>query len=153
MKLSAKRQRQIAEAANMLRENLANYSVAFTHPSRSKDFITLRIGAKERENFIVLFLDNQHKLIRDEILFKGTINAASVYPREVVKRALELNAAAVILGHNHPSGNSDPSNADINITRTIKKACDLLDIRVLDHIITGTTVTSLTERGLLHENS
>ena len=150
MKLTKKRQQIIDEAVCILRENMANYSTAYTNPKASKDYATLRIATEEREVFMVMFLDNRHRLIKDEIMFAGTINAASVYPREVVKRSLQLNAAALILAHNHPSGVSEPSSADVNITHKIQEACKLLDIRVLDHIIVGENPVSLAERGELH---
>ncbi|MGX2957421.1 RadC family protein [Ursidibacter arcticus] len=91
----------------------------------------------EREVFMVLFLDNQHRLIKQEKLFFGTINQASVHPREIIKAALKYNAAAIIVAHNHPSGNCKPSEADRYLTRKIEMACDLVDIRLVDHIIVG----------------
>ena len=91
----------------------------------------------EREVFMVIFLDNQNRLIRTEKMFFGTINQASVHPREVVKAALKCNAAAIIIAHNHPSGECTPSDADRHLTRRIKLACDLVDIRFVDHIIVG----------------
>jgi DNA repair protein RadC len=104
----------------------------------------------EREVFGCLFLDNRHRLIALEEMFLGTIDGASVHPREVVKRALKLNAAAVILAHNHPSGVAEPSQADELITARIRDALALVDIRVLDHLVVGgTTVTSFAERGLI----
>lgn len=91
----------------------------------------------EREVFMVLFLDNQNRLIKTEKLFFGTINQASVHPREVVKAALKCNAAAIIIAHNHPSGSCQPSEADRNLTKRLEMACDLVDIRLVDHIIVG----------------
>ncbi|MDG6881596.1 DNA repair protein RadC [Phocoenobacter uteri] len=91
----------------------------------------------EREVFMVIFLDNQHQVIKSEKMFYGTINQATVYPREVVKEALKCNAAAIILAHNHPSGNCTPSQSDYSLTDKIKLACDLVDIRLIDHIIVG----------------
>lgn len=107
----------------------------FSHPETVRDYLRMKIATDERENFAVLFLDNQHKLISSEVLFQGTFNASEVYPREVIKRALELNAAALILAHNHPSGISTPSESDKHITFKIKQAAELFDIRVLDHFI------------------
>ena len=102
------------------------------------------------EEFHVLFLDNQHRLLKHQCLFKGSLDGASVYPREVVKQALQHNAAAVILAHNHPSGIAEPSPADISITRRLKDALGLIDVRVLDHQVIGDGhVTSLAQRGLL----
>jgi DNA repair protein RadC len=111
---------------------------AFTRPEQIAQYLHLHIGDSNRENFAVLLLDQKHRLI-DElvILFTGTINQASVHPREVVKTALDGNAAAVILAHNHPSGDPTPSQADIEITKHIKKALALIDVRVLDHVIVG----------------
>jgi DNA repair protein RadC len=100
--------------------------------------------------FCVLFLTNRHRVIAFEEMFRGTIDGATVHPREVVKQALRLNAAAVILAHNHPSGVSEPSRADEAITRRLRDALALVDIRVLDHLIVGgSEITSLAERGLL----
>lgn len=108
------------------------------------------VGRFESERFGVLFLDNRHRIIAAEIMFRGTIDGTSVYPREVVKRALELNAAALILTHNHPSGIAEPSAADERITLRLRDALQLVDIRVLDHVIVGDgTTTSLAARGLI----
>jgi DNA repair protein RadC len=98
----------------------------------------------------VLFLDTRHRLLRMEELFRGTLTQTSVYPREVVKRALALNAAAVLLAHNHPSGVAEPSRADEYLTQTLKSALALVDVRVLDHLVVGRQgVVSFAERGLL----
>ena len=100
--------------------------------------------------FACLFLDNRHRIISNEILFTGTIDGASVYPREVVKRCLQLNAAAIIFSHNHPSGIAEPSQADRQITLKLTQALALVDVRVLDHLVVGDkTVTSMAERGLM----
>jgi DNA repair protein RadC len=107
------------------------------------------LGYQEREVFAVLFLDSQHRLIEYQELFFGTIDAAAVYPREVVKAALDHNAAAVIFSHNHPSGVSQPSQADIAITEKLKKALNLIDVRTLDHIIIGEDIFSFAESGYL----
>lgn len=123
---------------------------AFTDCTLTKNYLKQRLRAYPHEVFACLFLDNQHRMITFEELFRGTIDGASVYPREVVKHALQHNAAAVILAHNHPSGVAEPSQADIHITRRIKAALDLVDIRVLDHIIVGDDEpTSLAQRGEL----
>ena len=104
----------------------------------------------EHEVFAVLFLDTQHRLIEYSELFRGTIDSASVYPREVLKEALRLNAAAVIVSHNHPSGNPEPSAADKSLTKRLREALAMVDVRVLDHIIVGgTETTSFAEQGLL----
>ncbi len=107
-----------------------------------------KLAGLESERFAVLFLNQQHRVLAYEELFFGTIDASAVYPREVVKRALHHNAAAVILGHNHPSGNTAASEGDIRITRTLASALALMDITVLDHIIIGDGHTSMKENGL-----
>ncbi|EED32245.1 DNA repair protein RadC [gamma proteobacterium NOR5-3] len=123
---------------------------AFESPSAVKQFCQLHIAGESDEWFCCLFLDSQHRLIAFERLFRGTIDGASVYPRVVVKRALELNAAALILTHNHPSGLPNPSSADSKITQRLQDALALVDIRVLDHIVVGVEGTqSMAERGLL----
>ncbi len=121
--------------------------VSLTSPEQTKLTLSSLLRHVEREVFGVLFVDNQHQLIEFEILFYGTINAASVYPREVVKRALLWNASAVIFCHNHPSSCSEPSQADRRITRRLIDALALIDVRVLDHFVVGQTVTSFAERG------
>jgi DNA repair protein RadC len=124
-------------------------SISMTSPQASKDFVKLKLFAYEHEVFACLFLDNRNRVIVFEELFRGTIDSASVYPREVVKACLSHNAVAVILAHNHPSGVSEPSQADIAITERLRKALALIDVRVLDHLIVGEEVTSFAERGLL----
>lgn len=121
----------------------------FTSPQQTKDYCKMRLAHKTYEVFACLMLDNRHQLIEYRELFRGTIDGASVYPREVVKQALEDNAAAVILVHNHPSGISQPSQADQDITVKLKQALGLMDIRVLDHLIVGKQVTSMAELGLI----
>ncbi|MCL9776406.1 RadC family protein [Vibrio methylphosphonaticus] len=121
---------------------------ALQSAEHTKHYLTSMLRDRQREAFYVLFLDNQHRVIADEVMFEGTINAASVYPREVVKRALTHNAAAVILAHNHPSGIAEPSQADRRITRRLSDALGLVDIRVLDHFVVGEgEVVSFAERG------
>lgn len=129
-------------------ESSINRGDAFTDCTVTKNYLKQRLRAYPHEVFACLFLDNQHRMIAFEELFRGTIDGASVYPREVVKQALQHNAAAVILAHNHPSGVAEPSQADIHITRRIKAALELVDIRVLDHIIVGDNEpVSLAQRG------
>lgn len=124
--------------------------VELSSPDSTRRFLQSHLRAYGREVFACLFLDNQHRLIEFRELFSGTIDGASVYPREVVKEVLSLNAAAVIFAHNHPSGIAEPSQADQLITERLKKALDLVDVRVLDHMIVGDTeVLSFAERGLL----
>ncbi len=121
----------------------------FTNPTNVKEYLKLKLGAHEREVFAVMFLDNQHQLISFEELFFGTIDAASIYPREVLKTALNHNAAAVIFAHNHPSGIAEPSQADKRITQRLIDALKLVDIRVLDHIVVGEACVSFAEKGLI----
>jgi DNA repair protein RadC len=121
-----------------------------TAPNRTREFLCLKLGALEHEVFAALFLDNRHRLIEYVELFRGTIDGASVHPREVVKEGLSRNAAAVIFAHCHPSGQTSPSHADELITRRLKEALALLDIRVLDHIIIAANqMVSMAEMGLL----
>lgn len=119
-------------------------------PELVRRYLSAQLRHQPREVFAVLFLDSQNRLITYEELFFGTIDGASVYPREVVKRALTHNAAAVILAHNHPSGVAEPSQADQRITQRLVAALELIDVRVLDHMVVGDTeVISFAERGLL----
>ncbi|KHA61719.1 hypothetical protein NL53_05260 [Vibrio variabilis] len=121
---------------------------ALTSPEQTKLYLSGLLRDKQREEFYVLYLDNQHRVIVGESLFQGTIDAASVYPREVVKRALEHNAAALILAHNHPSGVAEPSQSDRRITRRISDALALVDVRILDHFVVGDgEIVSFAERG------
>jgi len=119
-------------------------------PRATRDFLSAQLRDLEHEIFCCLFLDKRHRLIKFEKLFRGTIDGASVHPREIVKMALQLNSAAVIIAHNHPSGVAEPSQADEMITQRVKEALALVDIRLLDHIIIGDGATvSLAERGLV----
>jgi DNA repair protein RadC len=138
----------LASAANIIAERYVKKD-AYTNPQATKDFLTYKLGGYEREVFAVMLLDNQHQLLEFKELFCGTLDAASVYPREVVKAVLAVNAAAVIFAHNHPSGESEPSAADKNITKRLTDALGLIDVRVLDHIVVGRTPVSFAERGLL----
>ncbi len=123
---------------------------ALTSPDLVRQYLITELRHQQQEVFSVLFLDNQHRLLRYEALFYGTLDSASVYPREVVKKALAHNAAAVILAHNHPSGVAEPSQADERITERLKQALELVGVRILDHLIIGDgSVSSFAERGLL----
>lgn len=136
-------------ARRHLAEELTRDTV-FTSPQAVKQFLLAQLSGRHQEVFMVLFLDNRHRLIVAEELFHGTIDGASVYPREVVRRALHHNAAATILAHNHPSGVADPSRDDLEITKQLKQALALIDVRVLDHIVVGRGYTvSLAEQGAL----
>jgi DNA repair protein RadC len=119
-------------------------------PQATRDLLGMKMGHLSHEVFACLFLDNQHQVIHYEEMFRGTLDGASVYPREVVKRALELDAKALIFAHNHPSGISEPSQADRDLTRRLQEALALVEIRVLDHFIVGDgQPLSFAERGLL----
>lgn len=123
---------------------------ALSSPDDTRRFLAARLRDYPHEVFAALFLDNRHRVIAFEELFSGTIDGASVHPREVVKRALAHNAAALILAHNHPSGVAEPSRADESITRRLKEALALVEIRVLDHLVVGDgEIVSLAERGLI----
>lgn len=123
---------------------------AIRSPEDTAVFLLAKLRDRPHEVFCCLYLDNRHRVLAFEELFRGTIDGTSVYPREVVKQALALNAAAIILAHNHPSGVAEPSQADERITRRIKSALELVDIRLLDHLVIGDGVsTSLASRGML----
>jgi DNA repair protein RadC len=145
-----KTEEEVLEAACHIMEARCMNRDLVDSPQLAVNLLSSRLRHQEREIFTVLFLDSQNRLIALEDLFKGTIDGASVFPREVVKAALKYNAAALILGHNHPSGVAEPSQADRRITDRIKVVMDMVDIRVLDHIVIGLTEhTSFAERGLL----
>lgn len=132
-----------------LREE-ASSGLAANSSAKVKQYLKSHLCDETREIFHVLFLDTQHQILASETLFQGTLSSAAIYPREVAKRALELNSAALILAHNHPSGVAEPSDADVQITKRIGEAVDLLDIRLLDHMVVGKgQIVSLAERGLL----
>lgn len=118
-------------------------------PDTVRFYLKARLRDYRHEVFCCLFLDTRHRVIQFDELFQGTIDSASVYPREVVKRALHYNAAAVIFAHNHPSGIAEPSNADERITQKLKEALGLIEVRVLDHFVVGEQVVSMAERGLI----
>ena len=119
-------------------------------PEQVRHYLSLHLTGLSHEVFAALFLDNRHRVIEYRELFRGTIDSAAVYPREVVKRCLSANAAAVIFAHNHPSGVAEPSDTDVRLTRKLVDALALVDVRVLDHLIVGQGVqTSLAERGLM----
>ncbi|TAK80062.1 MAG: JAB domain-containing protein [Betaproteobacteria bacterium] len=123
---------------------------ALTSPGAVRDYLRLALGAREHEVFICIWLDAQHRVVRFEEPFRGTLTQTSVYPREIVKSALGANAAAVIFAHNHPSGVAQPSQADELLTRNLKEALAMVDVKVLDHfIIAGNQAISFAERGLL----
>ena len=136
-------------ARRALKEKITNGS-ALNSPAAVREYLRLKLQALPHEVFVALFLDAQNRVIEIEDLFRGTLTQTSVYPREVVKRALHHNAGAVIFAHNHPSGVAEPSHADETLTQALKQALALVDVRVLDHfIVAGSGVLSFAERGLL----
>ena len=140
----------IRQALKLLSERLTSPGQVISSPRDLKDYCTLKLASRDHGVFTVIFLTSQHAVLSVVEMFRGTLSQTSVYPREVVKAALERNAAAVILVHNHPSGVPEPSRADEHLTQTLKQALALVDVRVLDHIIVGGMNTvSFAERGLL----
>jgi DNA repair protein RadC len=136
-------------ARRHLRETLTR-GAALKNPSDTKDYLTAQLRDRPHEIFACLFLDTRHRVIAFEELFRGTIDGASVHPREIVKRALTHNAAALILAHNHPSGVAEPSQSDQRLTQRLREALQLVDIRVIDHLVVGDgQVASFAELGLL----
>lgn len=145
---------QLSAALELARRSLINplkERDALTSPQAVRDWLRLSLGGLQHEIFVALWLDAQNRLISTEELFRGTLTQTSVYPREVVKRALANNAGAVILAHNHPSGVTEPSPADIALTSTLKQALALIEVKVLDHFVvaSGTSPLSFAERGLI----
>ncbi|WP_312512448.1 RadC family protein [Stutzerimonas nitrititolerans] len=141
---------QILAAARRIVDLKVQRGAPFNAPEVVKEYLGAKLAGFEHEVFAVLFLDNRHRLIDYVEMFRGTIDSASVYPREVVKEALKRNAAAVILSHNHPSGNAEPSQADRTLTGRLKDALGLVDVRTLDHIVVaGLERVSFAELGLL----
>jgi len=138
----------LAQAEEILRKRLQRLD-AIANPQDASAFVRMRLGGLEHEEFHVLFLDARHRIIAVQAMFRGTVDSSEVHPREVAKEALRHNAVAVILAHNHPSGNPEPSAADCGCTTRLKQALALLDIRVLDHLIVGETVVSMASRGLV----
>ena len=143
-------QQKVREALTLLACQLREPGAPFTSSHAVRDWLRLQLASLEREEFTVLFLDNQHRLIAHETLFTGTINHTQVHPREMVKSGLRYNAAAAVLAHNHPSGEAEPSQADRQVTMRIQRALELVDIRLLDHLVVGgMEITSFAERGWL----
>ena len=148
--LQAHEQAVIDAALAILASRMREPGCVFTAPQAARDYLTLHLAGRLREAFAVLYLDSQHRLLTFEVPFEGTLAQTAVYPREIVRRALELNAAAVILSHNHPSGVSEPSRADETLTQALRNALQLIDVCVLDHIVVGSSGTfSFADRGLL----
>lgn len=142
--------RALRELSRRYFEETLPVGKAIRSPTDTETFLLARLRDRPHEVFCCLYLDNRHRVLLFEELFRGTIDGTSVYPREIVKRALAVNAAAIILAHNHPSGVAEPSQADERITNRVKSALELVDIRLLDHLVIGDgTSTSLASRGLL----
>ncbi|GAA0250802.1 JAB domain-containing protein [Rhodanobacter caeni] len=140
----------IAQALTILAARALTSGQFMKDPPTAGQFFRLRLGEERREHFEVAFLDNRHRLIAVERLFSGSVDGAEVHARVVVQRALALNAVAVMLAHNHPSGNPEPSPADQTLTARLREALGLVDIRVLDHfVVTATEAVSLATRGLM----
>ena len=137
----------LSEAEAILRKRWARLG-SLSDPRASADWLRVHCAGMAAEVFGVIFLDSKYRILATRELFRGTLDGCSVAPREVVRAVIEANAAAVVLYHNHPSGNPEPSSADVAITQTLKQALDLIGCRVLDHLICGETVTSLSQRGL-----
>ncbi len=144
---------ELAAVAEMARRALAqrlSSTSVFERPQDAKDYVSLKLGTRTQEVFAVLFLDSSQRLLAMEEMFHGTLSQTSVYPREVVRRAIALNAAGVLLAHNHPSGVCEPSRADELLTQGLRQALALIEVRVLDHLVVGHgQVISMAERGLL----
>jgi DNA repair protein RadC len=139
----------ISRALRILDARLRDAPV-LSAPGTVRDFLRLKLQEREHEVFVCVFLDAQHRVLAVEELFRGTLTQTSVYPREVVKTALQHNAAALIFAHNHPSGVAEPSRADELLTQALKQALSLVDVRVLDHFVIGSgAALSFAERGLL----
>lgn len=141
---------EIIERALAILESRANYGPVLDSPAAVRDYLRLSLGGLEHEEFCCVWLDAQHKVLKIERVFRGTLTQTSVYPREVVKLALTHNAAAVIFAHNHPSGSPNPSTADEVLTRVLKDTLALIDVRVLDHfVVTACEIKSFAECGLI----
>jgi DNA repair protein RadC len=141
---------EVIAAALRILERRVRGGACLASPQAVREYLRLRLGTREREVFMAVWLDAQHRVIATEELFAGTLTQTSVYPREVVKAALRHNAGAVLFCHNHPSGVAEPSQADQLLTETLRRALDLVDVKVLDHfIVTCGAAMSFSERGLL----
>jgi DNA repair protein RadC len=141
---------EVLAVALSLVERQVQRGFVLTAPSAAREYLAVRLGALEYEVFAVVFLDAQNRVIEYQEMFRGTVTQTAVYPREVVKAALALNAVGAIFVHNHPSGHPEPSRADEFLTKTLKAALSMVDVRVLDHlVIAGSDITSLAERGML----
>ena len=138
----------LAAAEGILKGRLERLG-SLTNPTDATDYLRMRLGSLPHEEFHVLWLDNRHRIIDCQKLFTGTVDGASIYPREVVRAALSVNASAAIFAHNHPSGIAEPSAADRNITNELRDALRLIGVRILDHIVVGAECVSMANRGLM----
>ena len=140
----------VQKALAILASRMRSAEIILTNPDAVRDFLRIRMGALEHEVFNVVFLNAQHGVIAIEEMFRGTLTQTAVYPREVLKRAMHHNAAAIVLAHNHPSGVAEPSLADKRLTETLSKTLSMVDVTVLDHfIVAGVQCISFAERGLI----
>jgi len=141
---------QLVQRALTILERQMKQGAALTSPGAVRDYLRLALATREHEVFVCIWLDAQHRVLEIDEAFRGTLTQTSVYPREIVKSALRINAAAVIFAHNHPSGVAQPSQADELLTRNLKEALALVEVRVLDHfVVAGSQAISFAERGLL----
>ncbi|PVZ80632.1 DNA repair protein RadC [Serratia sp. S1B] len=151
MQYETHEQHIITQAIGLLERQLQARTVVLTESDAVRSYLSLQLERQEREVFMAMYLDNQHRLIACETLFTGTLDSVNVYPREIVKQTLAYNAGALILAHNHPSGMAEPSQADRFITDKVIAALSLIDVRVLDHIVIGHgEAVSFAERGWLN---
>ncbi len=141
---------EVLQQARRVLSQRVRRGATMSSPEAVKDYLRVQLGVLEHEVFCVIFLDAQHRIVALKEMFRGTVTQTSVYPREVVKESLAVNAAAVILAHNHPSGVAEPSRADEFLTQSLRQALALVDVRVLDHlVVAGADVTSFVELGLM----
>jgi DNA repair protein RadC len=139
----------VADALRIVERRCRKAGSLLSSPKAMRDFLTLEMRGLEHEEFGMIFMDQRHRYIAREVLFRGTIDGAAIHPRECVKLALQHNTAAICLFHNHPSGQSSPSQADELITIRLKEAFALIDVRLVDHVIVGSTIFSFAEAGLM----
>jgi DNA repair protein RadC len=137
MKTNYSTKRIVTTALKLLEKQMKIEKNQFTKTKQVIDYLRLKLAQKEREHFVAMYLNNQHQLLKVETLFMGTINSVEIHPREIIKQALKHNATAIIFAHNHPSGEAQPSNADRNINQKLIEILNIVDIRVLDHIVIG----------------
>ena len=142
-------EQDVLAAAEAILKGRLERQGSLNNPTDASSFLRMRLGALLHEEFHVLWLDNRHRILDCQRLFTGTVDGASVYPREVVRAALSINACAAIFAHNHPSGIAEPSAADRAITRELRDALQLIGVRILDHIVVGAECVSMAGRGLI----